>query len=118
MHTYSDQFIFSTGSQVPSIRTEAHAPNVEVAHRVDRIILQDADLLAGDDIEDLSRSVAACCNILAVVAESDTAYHTLMLKGVDEVDVEHTWDTRVENGKPIGLDLLLMRGQSLEIQLG
>jgi len=50
------------------------------------------------------------------MAESDTAYYTFMLKSVNQINIEHTRNFRVEDGKPIGLDLLLMSWETLKIQ--
>jgi hypothetical protein len=51
------------------------------------------------------------------MAETDTAYHTLVLEGVNQINIKHTRHFWVENRKPIRFHLLLMSGQTLEIQL-
>lgn len=51
------------------------------------------------------------------MAESDAADNALMLKGVDEINIKHTRHFWVENGKPICLDLLLVCGETLKVQL-
>lgn len=52
------------------------------------------------------------------MAESNTAYNTLVLESVNKVHIEYTRDCRVEDGKPIRLDLLLVGGKALKIQFG
>jgi hypothetical protein len=52
-NTYSDQFVLCTGSKISSIGAEAHTSDVQISNRINRLILQDANLLSGNDIEDL-----------------------------------------------------------------
>lgn len=99
--THPDQLILCTGCQESSIWTEAHASDVEIANRIHRLVLEDADLLSGNNVENLSRSVAARRNIFAIMAESDAADNTLVLEGVDQVNVKDARHARVEDGKPI-----------------
>jgi hypothetical protein len=51
------------------------------------------------------------------VAESNTADDALVLKSVNEVDIKNTGNQWVEDSKPIRLDLLLVGGKTLKIQL-
>jgi len=80
--------------------------------------LKNANLLSGGDIENLCGSVAASGYISSVMAESDTADYTLVLKSVKEINIEDSRDFWVEDGKPIGFDLLLVGWQSLQVQFG
>jgi hypothetical protein len=108
MGTYSNQLVLSTSGKVSSIWAETNTSNVKVTDRVHRLILENTDLLSRDDIEDLSRSVAASGNILSIVAESNTANNTLMLKSVDKINIQHTRNLWVENCEPIRFNLLLV----------
>jgi hypothetical protein len=51
------------------------------------------------------------------MAESNAAYNTLVLKSVNEVNIKDTGHEWIEDGKPIGLDLLLVCRQTLKVQL-
>jgi hypothetical protein len=116
--TYSDQLILSTSGKIPSVWTETNASDVKITNRVNRLILKNANLLSSEDIENLCRSVATSGYILSVMTESDTADDTLVLKSVEKINIENSWDFWVEDGKPIGFDLLLVGWQTLQIQFG
>lgn len=108
--THSDQLILCTRSQVTSVRAEADAANVEIRGGVRRgMVLQNTNLLASLHIVDLSGSVAARGNVLAVVTEPHAADNAVVAERVDQVDVEDACDGRVENGVPV-IALLLMVG--------
>lgn len=79
METYPDQLVLGTSRQILSVWAEADAPDVEITYRVDRLILQHADLLTRLHIEDLGRTVAAGGDVLAVGAEANAAYDALVL---------------------------------------
>lgn len=106
--TYSDQLILGTSCKVPSIGTEANASNVQISNRVDGLILKNADLRSGDHVKDLGRPVTSSRDIFPIVAESNAANNTLVLKSVKKVDVKHSWDFRVEDGEPVRFDLFLV----------
>lgn len=57
--------------------------------------------LASLDVKNLSGAVATRSDVTTVGAEADAAHNTLVRQGVDQVDVQDTADTRVENGEPI-----------------
>ena len=71
--------------------------------------------MSGLDIEDLRRAVTAGRDEAAVQAESHTADDTLVGKVVDQVDVEHTAGTRVEDGEPITTFLLQVLRELLNV---
>jgi len=116
--TYSDQLILSTSSQVSTIRTEAYTSDVQIPHRIDGLILKNADLLTSDNVKDLSRAVATSSNIFAIMTKAYTANNALVLKGVHKIDIKHTGDFRVENCEPVRVDLLLVVRKTLKIKLG
>lgn len=113
----ADQLVLSTCREVLSIRAEADTSDVQVSSSIGGLVLKNADLHSGVDIEDLSGSVAASGNILAIVAEAHAADDALMLQSVEQIDVKNPWNLRVEDGEPIGLDLLLVIREALEVQL-
>lgn len=115
--TYSNQLVLGSSSKVPPVRTEAHAADVQVAHRIDRLVLENGNLESGLDIENLGRTVASGRDKFSVVTEPDTADDTLVLQGVEKVDIEHARDLGVEDGEPISFDLFLMCWETLQIQL-
>jgi hypothetical protein len=104
----SDQFVLGTSGKVSSIWTEANASDVKIANSIHRLILENANLLTGNYIKNLSRSIATSSNILSIVAESDTANNTFVLKSVNKIHIKHTRNFWVENGEPIRLDFLLV----------
>ena len=73
--------------------------------------------MSGLDIEDLRRAVTAGRDEAAVQAEAHTADDTLVGKVVDQVDVEHTAGTRVEDGEPVTALLLQVLGQLLDVEI-
>jgi hypothetical protein len=115
--TYSDHFIFSTGGEVPSVGAEAHTTNVKVAVLTGAAILQVADLLSGIHIKDLSTAIATSSNVAAIMAESNTAHHTLMRKIVHQIDIESARRTRVINSMPVFTHALEMRRQLLRVKV-
>lgn len=113
----ADQLVLGTGGKVLAVGTEAHASNVQVAASVGVVILQHADLVSRDDVVDLSRLVATSRDVLAIHAEANTADNALVGQGVDQVHIEHAWNSRVEDDKPIIPCLLVLRGQTLDIEI-
>jgi hypothetical protein len=51
--TYSNQFVLCTGSEISSIGAEADTSDVQISNSINRFILQDANLLSSNDIENL-----------------------------------------------------------------
>ena len=78
--------------------------------------MKNTDLGSSDNVEDLGRAVASSGNIFSIVTESNTAHYTLMLKSMDEINIEHTGHFWIEDRKPILLYLFLRRRQTLEVQ--
>lgn len=113
----SNQLVFCARSKVLAVGAEAHASDVQVTARVGTVILQDADLLARDDIVNLSRFVAARCDVFAIHAESNTAHNAFMRQSVDEVHVKHARYGRVEDKEPVVSCLLMLRWQTLDIEI-
>lgn len=103
-----DQFILCTSSKVLPIWAKADASDVQVTGGVSRIVLEDADLLSRDDVENLGRSIATSGNIFPIMAKADAADDTLVLQSVKQVDVKDSWNLRVEDCEPIRLNLFLM----------
>ena len=76
------------------------------------------DFLPSVDIVYLGRAIAACRNILAILAEADTAYDTFVQKIVKELDIKNPGQIRVEDGEPITSYTLLLRRQVIGVQVG
>jgi hypothetical protein len=88
--TYSDQFVFSSSGQISTVWAEAHTPDVQISLFVNCVVLKLADFLASIDIVYLGRSIAACRNILAILAETDTTYDTFVQKIVKKLDIKNS----------------------------
>jgi hypothetical protein len=114
---YSDQLVLGTGSKVSSIRAEADASDVKISNCVDRVVLENANLLSGHNVEDLCGSVAAGSNIFSIVAESNTTDNAFVLKSVNEIHIKDAGHQWVKDSKPISLYLLLMGRKALKVQL-
>lgn len=99
--TYPDLLILCTGSQVLAIWAEADAANVKVAILVNVLVLERRHILTRGHIEDLRRAVAARRQILAVPAEANTAHHTVVIKVVHQLDIQHPLYLWVKDGVPI-----------------
>jgi hypothetical protein len=104
----SDQLVLGTSGKVSSIWTEANASDIKISNSIYWLILENANLLTGNYIKNLSWSIATSSNILSIVAESDTANNTFVLKSVNKINIKHTRNFWVENGEPIRLDFLLV----------
>jgi hypothetical protein len=76
------------------------------------------DFLASVDIVYLGRTIAACRNVLAILAEADTTYDTFVQKIVKELDIKDSGQIRVEDGEPITSYTLLFRRQVIRVQVG
>lgn len=113
----TDQFVFGTSGKVLAIGAEADASDVQVAASVGVIVLQHADLVSRDDVIDLSRLIAPSRDVLAIHAEANTADNALVGQGVDQVHIEHAWNSRVEDDEPIIPCLLVLRGEALDIEV-
>lgn len=79
----ADQLVLSTGRKVLAVGAEADTSDVQVSSSVGGIVLKNADLLSSVDIENLSGSVAASGDILAIVAEANAADDALVLQSVE-----------------------------------
>ena len=116
--THPNQFVFGSGGKVAAIRAEADAADVQVGSHILRIvILEHADLLACLDVEDLRRSIAARCNILTIVAESDAAHDAFVGEGVDQVHVQDALNLGIKDGVPVGARLLVVRRNSVNFEV-
>lgn len=102
----SDELVFSTGSQVLPVWTEANASDIKIAVEINTLVLENADLVTSLNIVDLSRSVASRRDKFAIGAEPHAADHTLVLESVNQINIQNTGHRLVENGPPIVLDLL------------
>ena len=115
--THSDDFIFSAGGEVPTIRAEAHTTNVQITVLTGVSILQVADLLSSVHIEDLGTAIATSGNVAAVIAETNTAHNTLMCKIVHQINIESARCTRVVDGVPVFAYALEMRWKLLRVEV-
>ena len=78
--TYPDKFILAAGRQIPTVRTEANASDIEIAAHINRVIGKMAELLARQYVENLCRPFAASCNVFPIVAESHAADDALVME--------------------------------------
>lgn len=85
--TYPDELVLSSSGQVLSIGAEADASDVKISSKIDVLVLQNAELLASLHIINLSGTVAAGGNVLAIHAEPHAANNTFMLESMDQLDV-------------------------------
>lgn len=115
--TNANDLIFSTSSQVLTIRTEADTSDVKVTILRQAGVLQMLDLLAALNIEDLSRSVATSSNKSSIAAETNTADYTLVGQVVNELNVQSAADTGVENSVPVFTLALEVAGKSFDGQV-
>ena len=100
--SYADDLVFSSSRQEPAIRAEAHTTDVQISSvLIDAVVYKVTNLLASVDIVDLRRAVAASGDKPSVMAEADTAHDALVSEVVNEVHVETTMNTRIENGVPV-----------------
>ena len=113
----TDKLILSTSSKILSIWREADGSDIQISTGIDRVILEHADLLSGDNVENLSTFVTSGSNVLAISREANAADDGLVLEGVEQVDIKELWHSWVENGEPISINLLLALRQALEIEL-
>lgn len=81
------------------------------------MIFKHANLFTGLNIENLSGSVAASCNIFAVVTKSNTANDTFVVERVDEVDIKDSLHLRIEDGVPILASLLVVGSHSINLKV-
>ena len=116
MFTYSDKLILGSSGKILAIRAEADASDVKVSGKVDVLILQDAELLASLHIVDLSRTVAAGGNVLAIHAEPHAANNALMLESMDQLNIQYPGNSCVEDDPPIILHLLDMIWEAVRIK--
>jgi len=76
------------------------------------------DFLASVDIVYLGRAIAACGNVLAILAKAHTTYDTFVQKVVKKLDIKHSGQIWVEDSKPIASYTLLFRRQVIRVQVG
>lgn len=115
---HADNLVFGTSGEILAVRAEAYAPDVQVTILWQASVLEVSDGVAGLDVEDLGRAVAACRNIATIKTEAYTADDALMRQVVDQVDVEHTPGARVEDGEPIAALLLQVLRKLLDVEIG
>jgi len=115
--THSDELVLGAGSEVLAVRAEADAPDVQVAAYVDRVVLEDAELVAGPDVVDLRGPVAARGDVLAVLAEADAAHDALVRERVDQIHVERARHRLVEDDEPVVARLLEVGREALHVQV-
>jgi hypothetical protein len=99
--THPNDLVLSTSGEVSTIRTETDTSNIQITIEIGAGILQVADLLTGPHVEDLGTAIAACCDVLSVVAEANAAHNTLMGKIVNEVNFESAAFSRVVDRMPV-----------------
>ncbi len=85
--TYANKLVLGSCGKVLPIGAEAHTTDIQVTRHIDILVLQDTNFLSGCYIIDLRRAVAACRNVLAVSAESDTAHNTFVYECVNQVNI-------------------------------
>ena len=99
--TYANNLVLSTSGQEFAVRAKAHTSDVKIPILVGGVVGQVADLLSGDNVEDLCRPVTASSHVLAVRAEANTAHYTLVHEVVDQVNIQPAHNARVENRVPV-----------------
>lgn len=115
--TYPDDLVFRTCRKIPSIRTEAHTPNVQIPILRRAVVLKMAHLLTRVDIEDLRASIAAGGHESAVMAEAHTANNALVRQVVHQVHIQPAVHARVEDRMPVIALSLEVRGELIWFQL-
>lgn len=113
----TDDLVLGTSGQVLAVGAETHAPDVEITILRKAAVLEMCDWVSGIDIEDLGRAIATSCNIATVKTEAHTAHDALMGQVVDEVDVEHTPSSGVEDSVPVVTLPLVLCRQLLDVQI-
>lgn len=115
--TYPDNLVLGTRCKIPSIRTEAHTPNVQIPVLRRAVVLKMAHLFPRVDIEDLRASIAAGGHESPVVAEAHTTDYALVRKVVHQIHVQSAVHTRVEDRMPVIALSLEMRRELIRLQL-
>ena len=110
--TYANNLVLSTSGQEFAVRAKAHTSDVKISILVGGVVGQVADLLSGDNVEDLCRPVTASSHVLAVRAEANAAHHTLVNQVVHKIHIQPAHNTRVEDSVPI-LTRTLQSGRQL-----
>jgi hypothetical protein len=113
----TNDLVLGTSRQVLTVRTEAHAPDVEITVLRETAILKVCNWVSGLNIEDLSRAVATSGDIATVKAEAHTADYTLMRQVVDQINIEYTPSPGVEDCVPVVTLPLVLSRQLLDIQI-
>lgn len=108
--TYANDFVFRTCCEEGAVGAEANTSDVQVAIFGQAGILQMGNGVSSLDIENLCGAVATGRNKAAVQAETHAADDALMRKVVDQIDIEHTTRTRVEDCEPVTALLLQVLG--------
>jgi hypothetical protein len=90
LDTYADQFVFSSGGQITTIRAKAYTSDVQIPLFIYRVILELADFLASIDIVYLSGSIATRRHILAILAETHTAHDAFVQKIMKQLDIKNS----------------------------
>ena len=81
------------------------------------MILQNTDLLATGNIENLSRLVAPSCDVFTVLAEANAANNAVVLERVDQIDIENSLDLGVEDGVPFIARLLVVGSKRIQLEI-
>src|SRR6266498_4640062 len=115
--TYSDQLVFRSCGKKPSIRTKADTANVEIAVLINALVLEERDLLPGLHVKDLCRAIATGSDVFAISAEPHTAYNTLMHQMVDNINIEHSRDIRIEDCEPVLTLSLQIRTELVRLKI-
>ena len=116
--TYPDLLILGTSGKILSVRTEAHATDVEIAVLVDVLVLQSGDVLTSGHVKNLSGAVATGGQVFSIPTETNAANNAVMDEMVDELDVQHSLHLGVEDGVPVGSLSLLRSRQVIGVPVG
>lgn len=115
--TYADNFVLRSCRKVLAIRAKAHAADIEIAIFRQSRVLKNRDAMSGLDVEDLSGSVAAGGNKSTIETKAHTAYHALVVKGMDKIHIKHTLYSGIENGEPIVTFAFEMWWESVRVKI-
>ena len=115
--THPDLLIFGACSKIFSVRTETDTANIQVAVLVYGIILQALNLSTAGYLEDLCRTITACCHIPAILTESDTTNHAFVLQIVHKVDIEDPLNPRIKHCEPVFAFTLLVGREEVRIEI-
>jgi hypothetical protein len=104
--TYTNNLVLGTSGKVETVGAEANTPDVQITVLGKAAILEMRNRVSGLDVEDLGRAIATGRYTAAIKTKTHTADHTLMRKVVNEVNVQNSSRTRIEDCEPIATLLL------------